>query len=83
MSIEKVREFFRPLGREGDILEFPVSSATFQAASSIRAHRNGVPNTGSAPEHAACAALVPGCGTSRTAWSTRSGSRTPAPSRPS
>ena len=32
MSIEKVREFFRPLGREGDILEFPVSSATVELA---------------------------------------------------
>ena len=28
MSIEKVRDYFRPLGREQDILEFPVSSAT-------------------------------------------------------
>ena len=32
MSIEKVREFLRPLGREGDILEFPVSSATVELA---------------------------------------------------
>lgn len=32
MSIEKVRAFFRPLGREGDILEFPVSSATVELA---------------------------------------------------
>lgn len=32
MSIEKVREYFRPLGREGDILEFPVSSATVELA---------------------------------------------------
>lgn len=32
MSIEKVREFFRPLGRDGDILEFPVSSATVELA---------------------------------------------------
>ncbi|SBW05481.1 conserved hypothetical protein [uncultured Eubacteriales bacterium] len=32
MSIELVREFFRPLGREGDILEFPVSSATVELA---------------------------------------------------
>ena len=30
MSIEKVRDYFRPLGREGDILEFPVSSATVE-----------------------------------------------------
>ena len=28
MSIDKVRDCFRPLGRERDILEFPVSSAT-------------------------------------------------------
>lgn len=32
MSIEQVRAFFRPLGREGDILEFPVSSATVELA---------------------------------------------------
>ena len=32
MSIEKVRDYFRPLGREGDILEFPVSSATVELA---------------------------------------------------
>ena len=32
MSIEKVRSYFRPLGREQDILEFPVSSATVELA---------------------------------------------------
>ncbi len=32
MSIELVRNFFRPLGREDDILEFPVSSATVELA---------------------------------------------------
>ena len=32
MSIESVRDYFRPLGREGDILEFPVSSATVELA---------------------------------------------------
>lgn len=32
MSIELVRTFFRPLGREGDILEFEVSSATVELA---------------------------------------------------
>ena len=32
MSIEKVRTYFRPLGREQDILEFPVSSATVELA---------------------------------------------------
>ena len=32
MSIEKVRDYFRPLGREQDILEFPVSSATVELA---------------------------------------------------
>lgn len=32
MSIEKVRSFFAPLGREDDILEFPVSSATVELA---------------------------------------------------
>ena len=32
MSIEKVRDYFRPLGRENDILEFPVSSATVELA---------------------------------------------------
>lgn len=32
MSIEKVRTYFAPLGREGDILEFPVSSATVELA---------------------------------------------------
>ena len=32
MSIEKVRAYFKPLGREGDILEFPVSSATVDLA---------------------------------------------------
>ena len=30
MSIEKVRAYFRTLGREQDILEFPVSSATVE-----------------------------------------------------
>ena len=38
MSIEKVRAYFRPLGREQDILEFPVSSATVELA----AHAVGV-----------------------------------------
>lgn len=32
MSIERVRAYFRSLGREGDILEFPVSSATVDLA---------------------------------------------------
>lgn len=32
MSIELVRAYFRPLGREGDILEFDVSSATVELA---------------------------------------------------
>lgn len=32
MSIESVRDYFRPLGREGDILEFPVSSSTVALA---------------------------------------------------
>lgn len=32
MSIELVRSFFRPLGREQDILEFSVSSATVELA---------------------------------------------------
>lgn len=32
MSIEKVRAYFAPLGRDGDILEFPVSSATVELA---------------------------------------------------
>ena len=32
MSIEKVRDYFRHLGREKDILEFPVSSATVELA---------------------------------------------------
>lgn len=32
MSIEKVRAYFAPLGREQDILEFPVSSATVELA---------------------------------------------------
>ena len=32
MSIETVRAYFRPLGRENDILEFPVSSATVELA---------------------------------------------------
>ena len=32
MSIQRVRDYFRPLGREGDILEFPVSSATVELA---------------------------------------------------
>lgn len=32
MAIEKVREYFRQYGREGDILEFPVSSATVELA---------------------------------------------------
>ena len=32
MSIQQVRDYFRPLGREGDILEFPTSSATVELA---------------------------------------------------
>ena len=32
MSIGKVRAYFRTLGRENDILEFPVSSATVELA---------------------------------------------------
>lgn len=32
MSIEKVKEYFKNFGREGDILEFPVSSATVELA---------------------------------------------------
>ena len=32
MSIERVRAYFRTLGREGDILEFPTSSATVELA---------------------------------------------------
>ena len=32
MSIERVRAYFQTLGREGDILEFPVSSATVELA---------------------------------------------------
>lgn len=32
MSIQRVREYFRPLGREQDIKEFPVSSATVELA---------------------------------------------------
>ena len=32
MSIELVRDYLRPLGREGDILEFEVSSATVELA---------------------------------------------------
>ncbi len=32
MSIELVRAYFEPLGRAGDILEFPVSSATVELA---------------------------------------------------
>lgn len=32
MSIEKVREYFKPLGIENKILEFPVSSATVELA---------------------------------------------------
>ena len=32
MSIERVRAYFQELGRENDILEFPVSSATVELA---------------------------------------------------
>ena len=32
MSIQHARDYFRPLGREQDILEFPVSSATVELA---------------------------------------------------
>jgi len=32
MSIEKVRAYFKELGRENDVLEFPVSSATVELA---------------------------------------------------
>lgn len=32
MAIERVRDYFRPLGREQEIMEFPVSSATVELA---------------------------------------------------
>ncbi len=32
MSIERVREYFKQFGRENDVLEFPVSSATVELA---------------------------------------------------
>ena len=32
MSIETVRAYFKTCGREGDVLEFPVSSATVELA---------------------------------------------------
>ena len=32
MAIDKVREYFKPLGREGDIQEFSTSSATVELA---------------------------------------------------
>ena len=32
MSIQRARDYFRPLGREQDILEFPISSATVELA---------------------------------------------------
>ena len=32
MSVEKVREFLRPYGRDKDIIEFPTSSATVAEA---------------------------------------------------
>ena len=32
MAIERVKDYFRTLGREGDVLEFPVSSATVELA---------------------------------------------------
>ena len=35
MSIERVRDYFRPLGREGDILEFPVSATVELAAQAV------------------------------------------------
>ena len=36
MSVEKVREFLRPFGRDNDIIEFPSSSATVaQAAADL------------------------------------------------
>ena len=39
MAIEKVREYFRQYGREGDILEFPVSSATVELAAKAERSR--------------------------------------------
>ena len=32
MAINQVKEYFRQWGREGDVLEFPVSSATVELA---------------------------------------------------
>ena len=32
MAIEQVKEYFRQFGREGDVMEFPVSSATVELA---------------------------------------------------
>lgn len=35
MSIETVRAYFKTCGREGDVLEFPVSSATVELAARV------------------------------------------------
>ena len=32
MAIDKVKEYFKAFGRDGDVLEFPTSSATVELA---------------------------------------------------
>ena len=43
MSIESVREYFRPLGREQDIQEFDVSSSTVALETSNSRIRSATP----------------------------------------
>ena len=51
MSIERVRAYSQELGREGDILEFPVSSATVELAAQ---HLPGPQGTAAQTGHRMC-----------------------------
>ena len=45
MSIQRARDYFRPLGREQDILEFPISSATVELAAQAAGVGTVVPDS--------------------------------------
>lgn len=59
MSIEKVRTFFAQKGREGDILEFDLSSATVElAAQAVGCEANRIAKTLSFAVDGGCALIV-------------------------
>ena len=59
MSIEKVRAFFAQKGREGDILEFDLSSATVElAAQAVGCEANRIAKTLSFAVDGGCVLIV-------------------------